>query len=303
MPVDENDPEYQRRAYEAIQRRAVEENLANALELTPEAFATVCMLYVDGSINGVKTPIFVDSGAQMSVISEKFAERCNLTRLIDRRHQGVARGVGSTKIVGVVHLAVVTIGGLALPMRLTVLEQDSMEFLLGLDQLRKHEMTICLSREDNCLMIGKGEDQRKAPFLSQHELPEHLRQDYGRGGGEQDSQDSSGGMMMGGRASSTDAMRNASASAADVNRQLAERHQQQQQQQPQPANADAAAPPASQRQQQPQQQQVGVALTAEQRGKIDSLCSMLGAQPAMALQALQACDWNMDAAAAILMSE
>lgn len=59
--------------------------------------------YVNAEVNGHKFKAFVDSGAQMSIMTLACAERCNLSRLIDRRYQGVARGVGQSKIVGRIH--------------------------------------------------------------------------------------------------------------------------------------------------------------------------------------------------------
>lgn len=166
--IDSDDPEYQRRLYEAIQRRGVEENLAAAIEQTPEAFARVTMLYVNAEINGHKFAAFCDSGAQMTVCSEQFAEKCNLTRLIDRKYQGEAHGVGTTKIVGRIHMALVKLCGIVMPMSITVLCASNMEFLLGLDQMRRHLMVIDL--QANVLRIG-GEGNHSAPFLSEGGAP------------------------------------------------------------------------------------------------------------------------------------
>lgn len=39
----------------------------------------------------------------MSIMTADMAEKCFLTRLIDKRFQGMAVGVGSSKILGRVH--------------------------------------------------------------------------------------------------------------------------------------------------------------------------------------------------------
>lgn len=76
-----------------------------ALEHSPEVFGTVEMLYVNMHVNGVPVKTFVDSGAQMTIMTYDFADKCYLTRLIDKRFQGMAVGVGSSRIVGRIHQA------------------------------------------------------------------------------------------------------------------------------------------------------------------------------------------------------
>lgn len=59
-------------------------------------------------------------------------------------YAGVAKGVGTSKIVGRVHAAPMKIGGMHITISITVLEDKSMEFLFGLDNLRRHQvLTIC----------------------------------------------------------------------------------------------------------------------------------------------------------------
>eukprot|EP00898_Chlorokybus_atmophyticus_P004051 jgi/Chlat1/4647/Chrsp3S00435 len=172
LTADPFDVEAQRRIEQQIQQQNIEENLSAAYEHTPEAFASVHMLYVDIEVNGRPLKAFVDSGAQMTIMSETCAEKCGVMRLVDKRFQGVAVGVGTSKIVGRVHLAQVKIGSLHIPCSFTVLEGDQPEFLFGLDMLKKHQCSIDLKQ--NLLIIQSG-DGVVVPFLGEGEIPKSIR--------------------------------------------------------------------------------------------------------------------------------
>ena len=131
-----------------------EEQLRLALAANPEGFVSVPMLYVNCSLNDVPVKAFVDTGAQMTVISAPCAKRCNLRHLVDPRFGGVAKGVGVARLAGRVHLATLRFGKTAaVDVALTVMEQSGgPELLLGLDVLRKYRATIDLGKD--ALLIG-----------------------------------------------------------------------------------------------------------------------------------------------------
>jgi DNA damage-inducible protein 1 len=84
---------------------------------------------VCAQVNGVPVKAFVDSGAQMTIMTQNFAAKCHLSRLMDTRFAGMAVGVGSSRILGRIHqtpLKVCSSKGCFLyaELRLVVKQQD-----------------------------------------------------------------------------------------------------------------------------------------------------------------------------------
>ena len=111
----------------------------------------------------------------MTIMNQVCAERCNIIRLVDRRWAGVAKGVGTQRILGRVHLAQIQIEGDFLQCSFSILEEQPMDMLLGLDMLRRHQCSIDLKR--NVLVIGTTGTQTS--FLPEGELPECTPLAYG----------------------------------------------------------------------------------------------------------------------------
>ena len=172
LNADPFDMEAQAKIQAMIDQSNVNENYEQAMENTPEAFGSVIMLYVDMEVNGHPLKAFVDSGAQMTIMSLGCAQRLGLERLIDSRWQGVAKGVGTQKIIGRVHQAPIKVGNKHLACAITVLEKEQdMDFLLGLDMLKRHQ--CCIDLEKNELRIGSAEVA--LPFLGEADLPASAR--------------------------------------------------------------------------------------------------------------------------------
>lgn len=164
-----NHPDVQRHIEEQIRQKAIDEQWEHAMEHNPEAFASVVMLYCAMEVNGHPVTALIDSGAQMTIMSKSCAERCGLMRYVDTRMASLARGVGESKILGKIHSAMLKVGSQLVDVSISVIEQNTLEFIFGLDMMRKHRAVIDL-RED-VLLLG----DEKIRFLTEGQMPDRLR--------------------------------------------------------------------------------------------------------------------------------
>eukprot|EP01026_Neomeris_dumetosa_P076471 TRINITY_DN8224_c0_g1_i1.p1 TRINITY_DN8224_c0_g1~~TRINITY_DN8224_c0_g1_i1.p1 ORF type:complete len:475 (-),score=64.28 TRINITY_DN8224_c0_g1_i1:242-1549(-) len=168
---DPMDPEIQKRIEEHIQQEAVNESYNLAMEHHPELFFKTDMLYVRMHVNNVEIKAFVDTGAQMSIMTLQCAEKVNLMRMVDKRYKGMAMGVGTAEIVGRVHQAPIKIGDQFIPCAITILSQKSgPDFIFGLDMLKQHLCSVDLHK--NVLRFGS--INVELPFLTGDDLPQTM---------------------------------------------------------------------------------------------------------------------------------
>ncbi|CAG8531412.1 17643_t:CDS:2 [Dentiscutata erythropus] len=149
-----NDPlniDDQRKIEEGIRMENVERNKQKALDLIPQFFAPVVMLYIDIEVNGHPIKAFVDSGAQSTIMSPQCAEKCGIMRLVDQRCAGQAIGVGTAEITGRIHYIDIDVKNLPLSLECS--------FMI---------MQACIDLKKKALIINDVE----IPFLAEHELPE-----------------------------------------------------------------------------------------------------------------------------------
>lgn len=148
---------------ELLHQQRIEENLQLALEIAPESFVEINLLYIKIKVNGFESIALVDTGAQRTVLHPKLAERYGLRSLIDKRFASMTTGVGSQESKGRIHNASVTLGNIDLPCSFVILDVH-VGVLLGLDMLRRHKCHVDLTRD--ALVVGDHE----FPFLKDIEI-------------------------------------------------------------------------------------------------------------------------------------
>lgn len=120
-------------------------------------------LYVPCEIGAHEVEILVDTGAEMSIISESLARQLDLLHRLDKRYRGTARGVGSAAILGKVFDVPVKLGQVEFELTFSVLQTQNCELILGLDLMRYFKCLVDL--EKNCLIFG-GSGGVEVPFLA-----------------------------------------------------------------------------------------------------------------------------------------
>ena len=142
-------------------------------------------LQIQCEINGFIIPAIVDTGAQVTVMSESCARRCRVANQIDGRYSGKAVGIGSSDILGRINQLQMRVGPITYHNKVSILRQSRVDLIVGLDFLRRFGAEINLDRRILKLNV-RGRIVR-IPFM--YENKSYLGQSYHKHGscGDNDS--------------------------------------------------------------------------------------------------------------------
>lgn len=94
LTADPTSAEGQKVIEDLIRQEVHKQQYEKAMKEMPESFVRSHMLYIKVKVNNVDTIAFIDSGAQVTVISRIQAEKFGLTHKIDKSFATIIRGVG-----------------------------------------------------------------------------------------------------------------------------------------------------------------------------------------------------------------
>ena len=123
-------------------------------------------LQIPCEINGFIIPAIVDTGAQVTVMSESCAKRCHISNLIDGRFSGKAVGIGSSDILGRINELSMRVGPISYHNKVSILRQSRVDLIIGLDFLRRFGAEINLEKRMLKLRV-RGKVVR-IPFIADH---------------------------------------------------------------------------------------------------------------------------------------
>jgi DNA damage-inducible protein 1 len=118
-----------------FKQNIIDDNYALAMDIIPESFIPVKMLYIKCKINNTELDIFIDTGAQVSIMSLSLAKQLGIDYLIDHFCEGKVVGVGTKEIVGKIHYIDIQLENFNLPCSFTIIDNDNLKIMLGLNTM------------------------------------------------------------------------------------------------------------------------------------------------------------------------
>ena len=121
-------------------------------------------LQVMCEVNGYMIPAILDTGAQITIMSSSCAKRCHISNNIDTRYSGRAVGVGSSTIIGRISSLPMRIGPINFDGCVSVLHESRVDFLIGLDFLKRFKCEISI--KNNILTLIARDRVFKVPLMT-----------------------------------------------------------------------------------------------------------------------------------------
>jgi hypothetical protein len=140
-----------------------EDNHASQKQSQQNTIEPFLPLEVMVEVNGFIIPAMIDTGAQISVMSQACADRCLLSNQIDTCYGGRAIGVGVSEISGRINNLPLRIGPISFHNPIAILKNSRVDFIIGLDFLRKHNCELNI--QDNSLLIQVQHRHYRVPFV------------------------------------------------------------------------------------------------------------------------------------------
>jgi DNA damage-inducible protein 1 len=133
----------------------IQQNYEMAYNFIPELLFTPNMIYVDGIFNNKTIKLFIDTGAQISIMSLNKAHSLGIEEFIDKSYNGMADGIGSQKIIGRIHYLEIQIDNYIIPMSIDVVENinDKFDILVGLNVLYANGINVDIKNQ--CLIFNE----------------------------------------------------------------------------------------------------------------------------------------------------
>jgi hypothetical protein len=129
------------------------------------------LIYIKLDINGYACRAIFDTGAEKITASYDYIKAIKCDHLIDTTYQGECKGVGKSKILGMIHDLKFLINNVSYTMPVLVTEMPDYIFLLSIEFMRKYQTVInCLNNEiiigTNKIQMLTGDDTQdvKIPF-------------------------------------------------------------------------------------------------------------------------------------------
>ena len=117
-------------------------------------------------VNGFLVPAIIDTGAQITIMSASCAKRCRISNSINTKFSGRAVGVGSSDIIGRIDGLGMRMGPVSFEGKVSVLREARVDFLIGLDLLKRFKSEVNL--KDHVLKLQVRDRQYKVPLLNKN---------------------------------------------------------------------------------------------------------------------------------------